>query len=101
MAYFPFCFDVKDERLERVLFDGFEVVVDVSRDRSGWSVDGIWLGRVDRFGRLSSDAVELSSGEAMSRRLWADAHDAAMADLSRLGPLWCVADEYFEREAAA
>lgn len=100
MAYFPFSFDVCDERLGCVLYEDFEVVVDVSRDRSGWAVDAVWFGDVDQFGRLSKDAVELSKGEAISRRLWADAHDAAMADLNRLGPLWRVADDYFEREAA-
>lgn len=99
MAYFPFCFDVRDDRLGCVLFADLEVIVDVSRDRSGWSVDGVWLGKVDEFGRLSADAVELSGGEASARRLWADAHDAAMADLNKLGHLWRMADQYFEEAA--
>lgn len=99
MAYFPFSFDVRDERLNCVLYEDYNVIVDVSRTRSGWEVEAVWLGSVD-FGRLSDDAVELSKGDAMARRLWADAHDAVMADLNRFGPLWHQVEQHFEEEAA-
>lgn len=96
MPYFDFGFDVYDERLERFIYRDFEVVVEASDDMGAWTVEAVFLGELDKFGRLSKDAVELSNGDAHSRRLWADAQAAAQKSIDTHGSLWWAIQGFLE-----
>ncbi len=101
MPYFHFSFDQYDELLERFTFQDIEVVVDVSKDSGYWIVEAVFLGDLDEFGKLSKDAVELSGGDARSRRLWADAQAEAQKSIDTHGRLWAAIRDFEDSEGDA
>jgi hypothetical protein len=76
---YPFCTDIRDERLGIVTIYDFECDVEVSHDpRTGWSVDAVYVGNADLY-----------AGDEISRRIAADVSEAALSDLqSRAGRFW-------------
>lgn len=76
---YPFCTDIRDERLGIVTITDFECEVSISHDpRTGWSVDAVYV-----------DNLNLFAGDEISKRIAADVSEAALASLhSRIGAFW-------------